>query len=418
MKEHNEVEILCIGTELLLGNILNSNAKWLAEELAKIGLPHYRQIVVGDNSERLGLALKEAEKRSRILITTGGLGPTIDDITHQTIADIFNAPLMENKEIWLDIKRKTRSKEAESLNRKQSLLPTKSKIICNPSGTAPGIIFSPSEQFTIITLPGVPYELKEMWQNSIKDWLKINLKTEQIFSSRVLKFAGISESHLASRLSDFLIKKNPTISPYAGNGEVKLRLTAKSKTLKEAQSIFLPVEKEIRNRLGNKCYGSDDDSLASVLINLLRDRGESLALAESCSGGNLGASLTAIPGASNILLGGVIAYSNLIKQKYLNVPAGLIKKYGAVSSEVAKAMAQGVKNNFQSDWGIAITGLAGPGGSSKAKPIGLVHFAIEGPNYSKSMKEVFPSFKSRVEIQNLSVVFAIDQLRLVLLTKS
>tara|TARA_Y100001968_G_scaffold331170_1_gene384985 strand:+ start:1046 stop:2344 length:1299 start_codon:yes stop_codon:yes gene_type:complete len=414
------VEVLCIGTELLLGNILNSNAKWLAEELSALGLPHYRQTVVGDNSNRLREAILEASQRSRILITTGGLGPTPDDLTTETIGECFQTHLEQNNNVWLDIqeKLKFKSKTPSKSNQKQALIPIGADIIPNRYGTAPGIIWTPIHNFTIITLPGVPTEMKQMWAKSVAPWLKANLKVDSSFFSKVLRFTGVTESSLAEKLEDILAKENPTVAPYASLGEVKIRITAKSTTDSDAKELIKPIEKEILNRTGNEFYGCDEDDLASVVIEILRKRGETLAIAESCTGGGLGAAITSISGSSDVFLGGVIAYQNSIKKEFLDVSEKLIEQHGAVSTEVVEAMAIGIQKKFNSDWSIAVSGLAGPNGGSLLKPIGLVQFCVRGPLGNESGPEIFSSKAGRISIQKLSVLKALDKLRLFILKKS
>ncbi len=419
-RDKNVVEILCIGTELLLGNILNSNARWLAEELAALGTPHYLQVVVGDNSLRVIEAVKEASKRSRILITTGGLGPTPDDLTTEAIAKAFNTPLQERRELLVDIESKVNLIGEHSVlsNRKQALLPLGANILPNPTGTAAGMVWSPQPDFTIMTFPGVPSELKEMWAQSALPWLKKNLEISHTFLSKTLRFTGIGEATLSEDIKDLLSYKNPTLAPYAGIGEVKIRITARARTIKEAETLIEPIENELHLRTGLKLYASNEENLASVLLGILRHRNQTLSVAESCTGGALGAELTKVSGASDVFIGGVVAYSNSIKENLLGVSQKLLQKHGAVSKEVAEAMALGVRKEFETDWSIAITGLAGPGGGSETKPVGLVHIAIAGPNFCNSRAEIFPPSKGRIYVQTLSVIRGLDRLRLLLLAKS
>ena len=415
----NGVEVLCIGTELLLGDILNSNAYWIAKQLATLGLPHYRQTVVGDNVNRLQEAVIETAERSRILITTGGLGPTPDDLTIETLATAFRTPLKENPEVWLDIQEKTSSNEYNSSisNRKQALFPINAKVIPNLAGTAPGMIWEPSKGFTILSFPGVPSELKQMWNQTAAPWLKEHYGAKETLVSHILKFSGIPEAALAEELSDLLQSQNPTIAPYASLGEVKLRLTAKGANVEEAKRLLLPIGQEIRNRTGLKCYGSGKESLSSVVLDLLRKRKETLAVAESCTGGGLGSAISALPGASDVFIGGVISYSNSMKQTLLGIPAALLNKYGAVSGPVVQAMAKGAREKFGSDWAIAISGVAGPSGGTKFRPIGTVHIAVAGPQCCQSSLKKFGPKRERKEIQQLSVLSALDQLRLILLAQ-
>ena len=414
------IEILCVGTELLLGNILNSNAKWLSEEIAKIGLSHYRQTVIGDNFDRLKNIIIEASNRSKILITTGGLGPTPDDLTTEAIAAAFNAKLEIREEIWKDIKKKFSNKKGSppANNQKQAFFPKEAKIIPNTSGTAPGMIWSPTSDFTIITFPGVPSEMKQMWIDSVIPWLNKQNVNKSCLISETLRFSGISESQLSEDIKDILESKNPTVAPYASLGEVKLRITAKSNNPDEANKLITPIKNEILYRSGTKYFGSDKDSLASIVLSILKKRKQTLAIAESCTGGGIGAEITAIPGSSDVFLGGIIAYKNSIKQELLNVPENLIKKYGAVSIKVVEAMAEGTLKKFGADWSIAVSGLAGPIDSDTSKPIGLVQFCIAGPHGIHSTPYQFNSHKARLEIQKLSVLKSLDLLRLFLLKTS
>ncbi len=416
----NEVEILCIGTELLLGNILNSNARWLAEELAALGLPHYRQTVIGDNPKRLKESILEASERSNYLITTGGLGATQDDITTEVIAESFNSKLKKRENVFNKIEAKviTQSRSTKKESLKQSLFPERAKIIPNDFGTAPGMIWTPKEGFTILTFPGVPSELKAMWSSYAVPWLMEKTSQRNIFISKVMRFTGIGESQLAEEADDLFTNTNPTLAPYADIGEVRLRLTAKEQSKERAEEIIKPIEKKILKRFGNYFYGTDNESLASVVIKMLIAKNEKLFVAESCTGGGIGATLSAIPGASNAFLGGIIAYNNHIKHKFLGVPYQLLEDYGAVSSQVVQAMAEGARKNSGADWSIATSGIAGPDGGSTSKPVGLIHFAIAGPHGCSLSSESFGSYKGRIAIQKLSVVGSLNKLRLLLLTRS
>jgi len=416
------VEVLCVGTELLLGSILNGNARWLAEQLAGLGLPHHRQGVVGDNRERLIAALREAAGRCRVLITTGGLGPTPDDLTTEAIAAAFGAPLQERPEVWADIQAKLagRGRPPAASNRRQALLPLGAEILPNPTGTAPGMIWTPDPQgrdpglcpgFTVLTFPGVPSEMRSMWEATAADWLRQAGLSQGVFLSRTLRFWGVGESSLAERMGDWLDSPNPTVAPYAGTGEVTLRITARAEDAASATRLLEPAEADLRQRSGTDLYGADRDSLASVVLDLLRRRGETLAVAESCTGGGLGAALAAVPGASDVFLGGVIAYANAVKRDLLGVSAGDLERWGAVSDPVAMAMAEGVRRTTGSDWSVAITGVAGPTGGSAEKPVGLVHIAVAGPGGTRSAPVRFGARRGRAWIQAVSAGEALDRLR-------
>ena len=414
------VELLCVGTELLLGDILNGNARWIAQELASMGLPHYRQTVVGDNTERLINAVQEAAQRSRVLVTTGGLGPTPDDLTTAALAAAFDCPLEERQELWLEIERRLSAggRTVAASNRRQAFLPVGADVLPNPLGSAPGMIWSPRPGFTILTFPGVPSEMKAMWRATAAPWLKEHGGSIGSFSSRVLRFAGVGESNLAETVGDLIDSQNPTVAPYASLGDVTLRLTARAENASAAAALLDPMEQELRYRTGQQCYGVDDDSLASVVLGLLRRADQRMAVAESCTGGALGAALTAVPGASDVFGGGVIAYSNQIKALLLGVPVAILDVHGAVSDPVVIAMAEGVRDRFACDWGIAISGVAGPAGGTPEKPVGLVHIAVAGPDGTQAASERFGDRRGRAAIQQLSVIRALDRLRLRLLART
>ncbi|WP_449417454.1 competence/damage-inducible protein A [Phormidium nigroviride] len=407
-------EIICVGTELLLGDILNSNAQFLAQQLASLGIPHYYQTVVGDNPERIKQVLEIAMGRSQILLFTGGLGPTPDDLTVETIADFFGVPLTERPEIIADIEQKfaQRGRVMSPSNRKQALIPEGADILPNSSGSAPGIIWQPRPNLTIMTFPGVPAEMHLMWQETAVPYLRSQGWCSQIIYSRTLRFWGITESALAEKVNDFFYLANPTVAPYANHGEVKLRISARTESAQEATKLILPVEEKLRQIAGLDCYGADSDSLASVVGQLLLDAGETLAVAESCTGGGLGAMLTSIAGSSNYFLGGIISYDNRVKVGLLDVNPEDLAKFGAVSRTVAKQMAAGVRSRLETTYGLSITGIAGPGGGSEDKPVGLVYIGLAGPNGEvEAFKYRFGTLRDRNWIRNLSACTALDQLR-------
>ena len=414
------VEILSIGTELLLGNIVNTNARWIAEQLSALGLDHFRQTTIGDNSERLSRLIKEISKRSNLLITTGGLGPTPDDLTTEAIAKAFNQELFAREPIWEEIKNKLRNKKSyiENLSlKKQCFFPKDAQIINNPKGTAPGMIWQPKENFTILTFPGVPDEMKAMWEESALKFIKSNFSDGNIFFSNTLKLTNIGEATVAEKIKNLLDLKNPTIAPYASLEEVKLRITTKAKSLSEAKLLIKPIKEELYETFSTYIFGEDNENLPTVLIKELIKRNESIVFAESCTGGLLSSQITSVAGSSKVFKGSVIAYSNEIKNLILNVPKDLLNNYGAVSEEVAESMATGVKNKFNSDWAISVSGIAGPGGASESKPIGLVYIAIKGPfNKTLKIKKEYNPLRSRIEIQRLSVNDCLNSLRLILLS--
>ena len=414
------VEILSIGTELLLGNIVNTNARWIAEQLSILGLNHFRQTTIGDNAERLSQLVKEISMRSNLLITTGGLGPTPDDLTTESIAKAFNQKIYARESIWEEIKMKLSQKKPYITNlslKKQCFFPKDAQIINNPKGTAPGMIWKPKENFTILTFPGVPDEMKVMWEETAYNFIKSNFSDGSIFFSNTLKLTGIGEATVSETIKDLLELKNPTIAPYASLEEVKLRITTKAKSVSEAKLLIKPIKKELKETFSKNIFGEDNESLQSILVKELIKRNESIVFAESCTGGLLSSYITSVSGSSKVFKGGVIAYSNELKHSLLDVPINLINNFGAVSEEVAESMSIGVKNKLKSDWAISVTGIAGPNGGSDSKPIGLVYIAITGPNNKTiKIKKQYNHLRNRNEIQRLSVNDCLNSLRLILLS--
>jgi len=406
-------EIICVGTELLLGDILNSNAQFLARELATLGIAHYYQTVVGDNPERIQKAVAIAADRSQLLVFTGGLGPTPDDLTHATLAACFGVPLVEHPEILDDITQKfaQRGREMSPSNRKQALLPQGADVLTNATGSAPGIIWQPRLNLTILTFPGVPAEMRHMWQTVALPYLKAQGWAENTIHSRTLKFWGIAESALAEKVGAFFDLQNPTVAPYANHGEVKLRLAALASTPAAAHAIIAPVEAELRAIGGLDCYGADEDTLASVVGKQLQTTQATLAVAESCTGGGLGAMLTSIPGSSSYFWGGVISYDNAVKVALLGVNPDVLAQQGAVSALVAEQMAAGVRDRLGTTWGVSITGIAGPDGGTDTKPVGLVYIGLAGVDGVQSFESRFGASRGRDWIRHLSACTALDHLR-------
>ncbi len=407
-------EIICIGTELLLGDIINSNAQFLAQQLAELGISHYYQTVVGDNPERIKQVLKIACDRSQILILTGGLGPTPDDLTHETLADFFGVGMVEKPEIIADITEKfaARGRIMVDSNRKQALIPQGANILPNFTGTAPGIIWQPQPNLTILTFPGVPSEMQLMWRDVAVPYLKSQGWGKKILYSRTLRFWGIGESTLAEKVRPFFDLTNPTVAPYASKGQVTLRLSSLASSPAAAQEMIAPIEAQIKAIAGLDYFGADDDSLASVVGQLLKQNGQTLAVAESCTGGGLGQMLTAVPGSSDYFLGGVICYHNSVKTSLLGVDPEQLNTLGAVSAQVAQQMAQGVRESLGASWGLSITGIAGPGGGTETKPVGLVYLGLAGPNGEvESFAQQFSPRHERDFLRHLSICTALDLLR-------
>jgi len=417
LSELKSAEIICVGTELLLGDILNGNARYLAQQLASLGIAHHYQTVVGDNPLRIQRAVAIACERARLIIFTGGLGPTPDDLTLASLADFFEAPLKERSEIVADLEAKfaKRGHQLSKSSRRQAQLPEDADILWNAMGTAPGVIWQPRQGLTILTFPGVPGEMKAMWQAVAVPYLKQSGWAAGVIHSRTVKFWGIGESTLAEKVGSLLDLENPTVAPYANEGEVKLRLSAKADSVAAANALIDPVAAEIRQIAGKHYYGQDNESLTAVAGELLLRRSQTLSVAESCTGGGLGRLITETPGSSSYFWGGVISYDNRVKQSALGVSEQDLIKEGAVSAKVAVAMAEGVRNRLGTDWGLSITGVAGPGGGSVEKPVGLVYVGIASDAGARAEKFLFGEDWTRERIRERSALSALNLIRLALM---
>ncbi len=376
-----KAEILAVGTELLMGQIANTNAQYISSRLPNVGIGVYYHDVVGDNPERLKQCLALALSRSDIVIMTGGLGPTQDDLTKETVAVAVNRKLELDQEsldkmtAFFDRLNRTMTKN----NVKQAYLPEGSIIIRNKNGTAPGCIIEEGDK-VIIMLPGPPSEMIPMFEDSVMPYFAI--KSEFRLVSRFLRIFGIGESAMEDMLIDLIdAQTNPTIAPYAKDGEVTLRITARyEKDSATEEDIITPVEDEIRRRLGDAVYSNENRNLEEVAAKLLMESSLTLALAESCTGGLLAAKLTEIPGISAVFDRAIVTYSNRSKVEVLGVKQNTLDQYGAVSEQTAKEMAEGVREVSSTDLGISVTGIAGPDGGSLEKPVGLVYIALAHKN--------------------------------------
>lgn len=396
-------ELISVGTELLLGQIVNTNARFLSEHLANLGINVYFQTTVGDNSKRLNEALRIAASRADLIITTGGLGPTGDDLTKETLADFLQLPLevssSELEKIRLFFQK--RGMEWVASNSKQAAFPPGSTILDNEKGTAPGMALSHQGR-SYILLPGPPQEMEPMFINYAVPWLKENLipQGSPILFSHVLKFMGISEAKLETVLQDlFLNQTEPSLALLANTGEIHLRLTARAKDKKEFMLLVEPVMQEIMKRVGNHLVAAGQETLTHSLAQLLKTRSLTLSTAESCTGGMLSSVLTSVPGSSLFYCGSVIAYSNEMKTGLLRVPASVIREHGAVSPEVASAMARGIRELAKSDLGIGITGIAGPGGGSSEKPVGLVYIALSADGFDQASRYLFAGDRETIRLR-------------------
>ena len=400
-------EIIGVGSELLLGQIANTDAQYLSQKLSELGINVYYHTVVGDNANRLKSVLALAHERSDLIITTGGLGPTMDDLTKETVAEFLELPMVLDQKSLDSIHCLFHSRKwpMSHSNDKQAYFPKGAVILPNDNGTAPGAIVEKDGR-TYVILPGPPNELNPMFDQQVMPYLIRN--AEYVIHSRVLKIYGRGESSVEEAIQDILAEQsNPTVAPLAKMGEVTLRLTVRCKKGENADALLDPVEAKIRDRLGDVVYGVDDDDLASVLIASLRAKGNTLALAESCTGGLVSKMVTDVPGSSDVFREGLVTYSNEAKSARLHVQT--VPQYGAVSEETAAAMLEGLLAGSDADIGAAVTGIAGPGGGTDTKPIGLVYIAVG----DRDSHHVYTCHfhRDRGRIRHAAALFTLDKLR-------
>ena len=369
------VELISVGTEILLGNIVNTNAAFLSEQCAALGLSCYHQSVVGDNEERLFDAVRQALSRSDILILSGGLGPTKDDLTKEVTAKAFGKELYEDehtKKRIEDYFRRVHSDQVTPNNWKQALVPEGAKVIDNHNGTAPGLILEENGKIAIL-LPGPPNEIMPMFKRDVAPYLN-RLQPEGIYS-KMVKISSIGESKAETMIADLMeAQTNPTIAPYAKTGEVHLRVTAKAASEVEAEELIAPVIEELYARFGDKIYTTEEEvTLEAAVVQLLEEQKMTVTTAESCTGGLLAGRIMNVAGASNVYREGYITYSNDAKERLLGVKRETLMEYGAVSTQTACEMAEGAARAAGADAALSVTGIAGPGGGTKDKPVGLVY---------------------------------------------
>lgn len=394
-------EILSVGTELLMGQIVDSNAAYLGGKLPGLGIACYQRQTVGDNLKRVTEAILLALSRSDLVITIGGLGPTQDDLTRDGIAEALGVPLVHDPRLESDLrdlfaKRGIRWTESQI---RQAHYPRGAKVLENPNGTASGLwIEVPNSDKVILTLPGPPGELIPMFE-SIRDDLIETFGTGQLLVSKILKVTGIGESAVEEALGDLVDQANPTVAPYAKLGEVHLRVTAKAANEADGLKLVEATEDTIRNILGPCVYGTDEETLEESILALLIERDETVASAESITGGMLGVRLTDAPGSSQAYPGGVVTYSPDAKVDLIGVPQSLIDEFTPVSAEVAKAMAECVRAKVGSTWGVATTGNAGPTSDVGGKPVGQVYVAVSGPNGTVVAEHLFKSRRHDVRVR-------------------
>lgn len=401
-------EIIAVGTELLLGDILNTNAQYLSKKLAEYGVDVYAESVVGDHPKRLKEAIKTALSRADWVILTGGLGPTADDLTRETTAELLGRPLGFSETVWQEVVAyfKKRGRIPTESNRRQAMVPQGADILKNVCGTAPGLHLCEGNQH-IVLLPGPPHEMQKMFEREVVPILE--RESGFVLRSRVLRVFGMGESEAAERAAELLDGTNPTVAPYAKDGEMIFRITAKATDEESAERMMDPIETVLRSRIGNKIYGEGEIDLQSVVVSLLLRHGLSIATAESCTGGGLAAAITDVSGASEVFRTGIVAYHNETKERQLGVEHTLLERCGAVSPEVACAMAKGVMQVANADIGVGITGIAGPGGGTSQKPVGLVYIGISDHKNVRAYEFHFEG--TRDQNRRLAVRNALDLIR-------
>ena len=408
-------EIISIGTELLLGQIVDTDAAYLAQKLSQIGVSVYHRTTVGDNFERAVAALRLALSRADAVFCIGGLGPTGDDLTRQVIAEALDAPLVRDPAIvahltdWFERRGYTIS-DAILL---QADVPTGGVPLPNANGTAPGL-WVEKDGKRVVALPGPPNEFVPMVDNVLLPRWRgpgggPGGEQGSVIRSRTLRIVGMGESVAEEKAAELMAGANPSVAPYAKPAEVHLRVTAQAASAEDADALIAPVAEELKRRLGDVVYGEDDQTLEEVVVRMLEAQGKTVATAESCTGGWVAQRLTAVSGSSSVFHTGVIAYANETKTGLLKIPRALLGAVGAVSPEVAQAMAERVRELAQSDFGIGVTGIAGPGGGSEEKPVGLVYIAVAGPSGTTVVKNIYPG--QRADVRWRATQTALDLLR-------
>lgn len=406
------VELISVGTELLMGNIVNTNAAYLSEKLAALGLSVFYETTVGDNPQRLYETIKTAAKRSDIVILTGGLGPTQDDITKEMAAKVCGVSLVEDEHTRKRIQRFFETRRVVNItenNWKQALKPEGALVIDNHNGSAPGLILDYQKEKKLILMPGPPQELKAMFEGYVYDYLH-QLQPSIIYSEMV-KIHGLGESFVATKAADLIENlTNPTVAPYAKTGEVHLRVSAQAKSRAIAKELVKPIVNDIKNRFGMNVYTTNEsETLEENIVALLKNRKLTLATSESCTGGLLAGRIINVAGVSDVFKEGFITYTNAAKNHRIHVSQASLDQYGAVSEQVAKEMAVGTAKVCNSDVALSVTGIAGPDGGTKEKPVGLVYVGcfVNG----KTVVKEFHFNGNRNKIRENTVVYALGLLR-------
>jgi nicotinamide-nucleotide amidase len=409
-------QIISIGDELISGQTVDTNAAWLAEELAALGIRCPKHVTIADDLSAIAEAILTASHESGLVIVTGGLGPTPDDVTRDALAAVMNvelrlhAPSLRNIEAYFN----RLQRRMTNGNTRQAMLPNGSEAIENSAGTAPGIMASLNES-SIYCLPGVPYEMKTMFQRSLRPRIA-KAATHGVILHRVLRSFGMSEAALGEALSDLMQRgRNPQVGTSADELIISIRLTAKARTREDTLRLLETDTSEIRRRLGEVIFGEGDDTLAHAVGRLLVERHATICTAESCTGGLIAKCLTDVPGASRYLVQGVVTYADEAKHRLLEIPAELIQTHGAVSRPVAKAMAANARRLAGTDYALAATGIAGPGGATPTKPVGLVYIALAGPNGTSVKEFRLGEHLNREQIRDRAAKVALNLLRIQLI---
>ena len=403
MKEIKTAEIICVGTELLLGDIINTNAAFLSKQLAELGISVYFQTVVGDNPARLKRALAESASRCDLIITSGGLGPTYDDLTKETVSEFFGRKLIRNEEILRELETyfaQTNKKMTEN-NKKQADIPEGAIIFRNDYGTAPSVGIE-GENVTAILLPGPPRELEPIFMEQVMPYLQ--KRTGSVLVSKNINIFGMGESFVESILRSLMeSSENPTLAPYCKEGEVRLRITAKAESREKAIAMCDEmIAKVMETEVASSVYGIDSQSIEEELISRLIKSGKTISCAESCTGGLIAKRLTDVSGSSAVFMGGCVTYANSAKEKLIGVNPETLAAYGAVSEQTAKEMAEGVRNALGTDIAIATTGIAGPTGGTEEKPVGTVWVGVSSEKGTRAFLLRLPSQRERSYIRTLA----------------
>lgn len=405
-------ELLCVGTELLMGQVLNTNAQFLSRRLAALGVTVYHQSVVGDNAQRLEDALRLALSRADVVLTTGGLGPTADDITKRVTARVAGSELVLRPEAEAMVRERFRQYHRDMTlnNLSQAMFTADSTLLCNPHGTAPGAIVPVGEGKAVIHLPGPPLELQPMFREQVEPWLAA--RSSRVLVSRYIRIFGMGEAEVDARLADLEAREQPTLSPYCSTGEVMLRLTACAEDAYRAEQLLAPALDEVRARLGDVVYSVREDdggSLAVSCVEALRARGWTVATCESLTGGMIASTMVEVPGASEVVRGGLVTYQSVAKTMLAGVAPDMIERCNVVSAEVAMAMAQGARERLGVDIAVSATGLAGPGGGTDERPVGTVFLGVCTRDGVRAIPLRLSG--SRERIRTLSMKHALDAVR-------